>query len=99
MVLSLRRLDRLEPVEPAAGQVTAGAGVTLGDAPTRRPTAPDGPTASTWPAGTAPPSGARVATNAGGLRVLRYGDTRAQVLGVEAVLGTGAVVVAPRRAW
>jgi FAD/FMN-containing dehydrogenase len=36
--------------------------------------------------------GGNVATNAGGLRVLRYGDTRAQLLGVEAVLGTGAVV-------
>src|SRR5271165_4611102 len=36
--------------------------------------------------------GGTVATNAGGLRVLRYGDTRAQLLGVEAVLGTGAVV-------
>jgi FAD/FMN-containing dehydrogenase len=33
-----------------------------------------------------------VATNAGGIRVLRYGSMRAQVLGVEAVLGTGAVV-------
>ena len=33
-----------------------------------------------------------IATNAGGTRVLRYGDTRAQVLGVEAVLGTGSVV-------
>jgi FAD/FMN-containing dehydrogenase len=33
-----------------------------------------------------------VATNAGGTHVLRYGDTRAQVIGLEAVLGTGAVV-------
>ena len=33
-----------------------------------------------------------VATNAGGLRVLRYGSTRRQLLGVEAVLGTGDVV-------
>ncbi len=33
-----------------------------------------------------------VATNAGGLHVLRYGDTRRQVVGLEAVLGTGAVV-------
>jgi FAD/FMN-containing dehydrogenase len=33
-----------------------------------------------------------VATNAGGIRVLRYGDTRAQLLGVSAVLGSGQVV-------
>ena len=33
-----------------------------------------------------------MATNAGGMRVLRYGDTRAQLLGLTAVLGTGHVV-------
>ncbi len=36
--------------------------------------------------------GGTVATNAGGIHMLRYGDTRAQVVGVEAVLGTGTVV-------
>ena len=36
--------------------------------------------------------GGTIATNAGGLQVLRYGDTRHQLLGVEAVSGTGAVV-------
>jgi FAD/FMN-containing dehydrogenase len=36
--------------------------------------------------------GGTIATNAGGLRVLRYGDTRAQLLGAEAVLGSGEVV-------
>jgi FAD/FMN-containing dehydrogenase len=36
--------------------------------------------------------GGAVATNAGGLRVLRYGPMRAQVRGVEAVLADGTVV-------
>ena len=36
--------------------------------------------------------GGMVATNAGGTRVLRFGPMRAQVAGVEAVLGTGEVV-------
>ena len=36
--------------------------------------------------------GGSIATNAGGSRVIRYGDTRAQLLGVEAVLGNGSVV-------
>ena len=36
--------------------------------------------------------GGTIATNAGGLRVLRYGDTRRQVVGIEAVLGDGSVV-------
>src|SRR3546814_5491685 len=36
--------------------------------------------------------GGMVATNAGGLHVLRHGSMRHQVLGVEAVLGTGEVL-------
>ncbi len=36
--------------------------------------------------------GGMVATNAGGVRVVRHGAMRAQVLGVEAVLGDGRVV-------
>src|SRR5262249_57670029 len=36
--------------------------------------------------------GGAVATNAGGLRVLRYGPMRSQVRGVEAVLADGTVV-------
>src|SRR3546814_14574069 len=38
--------------------------------------------------------GGMVATNAGGLHVLRHGSMRHQVLGVEAVLGTGEVLSA-----
>ena len=91
IVLSLTRLDGLGPVDEAAGQVTAGAGVTVADLVRRAGTAG-------WAYGVDLASrdsatvGGTVATNAGGLRVLRYGDTRAQLLGVEAVLGTGAVV-------
>jgi glycolate oxidase len=36
--------------------------------------------------------GGNVATNAGGLRAIKYGVTRHQVLGLEAVLGTGEVI-------
>ncbi len=91
VVLSLSRLRRIDPVDRLAGQVTAGAGVTLADL--RRAAGEAG-----WDYGVDMASrdsatvGGNVATNAGGLRVLRYGDTRAQLLGVEAVLGTGAVV-------
>ncbi|MGO9028256.1 MAG: FAD-binding oxidoreductase [Acidimicrobiales bacterium] len=91
VVLSLRRLDALEPVDTLAGQVTAGAGVGLG---TVRLAAG----AAGWAYGVDLGSrdsatvGGTVATNAGGTHVLRYGDTRAQLLGLEAVLGTGSVV-------
>lgn len=91
VVLSLRRLATLEPVDALAGQVTAGAGATVADL--------HGAAAGAgWAYGVDLGSrgsatvGGTVATNAGGLHVLRYGDTRAQLLGVEAVLGTGDTV-------
>ena len=36
--------------------------------------------------------GGNVATNAGGMRAVKYGVTRHQVLGLEAVLATGEVI-------
>lgn len=91
VVLALTRLGEVEPVDQLAGQVTTGAGATL--ATLHRAAATAG-----WSYGVDLGSrdsatvGGTVATNAGGLHVLRYGDTRAQVLGLEAVLGTGQVV-------
>ena len=91
VVLSLRRLQWLGPVDHAAGQVTAGAGVPIAEV--QRVAQESG-----WAYGVDLASrdsatvGGTVATNAGGLRVLRYGDTRAQLAGVEAVLGNGDVV-------
>lgn len=91
VVLSLRRLDQVGEVDAVAGQVTAGAGAPVAEVQRRAVDAG-------WAYGVDLASrdsatmGGGVATNAGGLRVLRYGDTRAQLLGAEAVLGTGAVV-------
>lgn len=91
VVLSLRRLCDVGPVDPDAGQLTAGAGATVGDV--QRAAAAAG-----WAYGVDLGSrdsatvGGTVATNAGGSRLLRYGDTRAQLVGVEAVLGDGSVV-------
>ena len=36
--------------------------------------------------------GGTIATNAGGTRVIRYGDTRDQLIGLEAVLGSGGLI-------
>ncbi len=91
LVVSLRRLDHLGEVDAAAGQVTAGAGVTV-------ERLQQAALAAGWRYGVDLASrgsatvGGSVATNAGGVRVLRYGDTRAQLVGVEAVLGRGEVV-------
>src|SRR5258708_7516112 len=40
--------------------------------------------------------GGNIATNAGGIRVLRYGMYRAQVLGLEAVLADGSILTSLR---
>jgi FAD/FMN-containing dehydrogenase len=91
VVLSLSRMRSLGAVDTVAGQVTAGAGVTLaaladhvagvGLAFGVDIGARDSATV-----------GGMVATNAGGLHVVRYGAMRAQVVGLEAVLGTGHVI-------
>jgi FAD/FMN-containing dehydrogenase len=91
LVLSLRRLSAITDVDPLGGQLTAGAGSTVGNVQTAA-------AAAGWSYGVDLGSrdsatiGGTVATNAGGLQMLRYGPTRAQVAGVEAVLGTAAVV-------
>ena len=90
-VLDLRRLDRLEPVDPAARQVTAGAGVTLAALHAHAAAAGLG-FAVDLGARDAATVGGMVATNAGGLHVVRYGSMRSQLLGLDAVLGSGAVV-------
>lgn len=91
VLLSTRRLTRLDPVDPVAGQLTAGAGVTLGRLHEHA-------RAAGWAYGVdlaardSATVGGTVATNAGGVRVCAYGDTRRQVVGLEAVLADGSVI-------
>jgi FAD/FMN-containing dehydrogenase len=91
VVLSTRRLGRLEPVDTVAGQVTVGAGVTVGAL--QRHAAQAGWQYSVdLSARDSATVGGTIATNAGGLHVVAWGDTRAQLLGAEAVLADGSVV-------
>jgi FAD/FMN-containing dehydrogenase len=91
VVLSLTRLQRLDPVDTDAAHVVAGAGVTLA-ALAAHARAAGLRYAVDLAARDSATVGGMVATNAGGMRVLRHGATRRQVLGVEAVLSSGAVV-------
>jgi FAD/FMN-containing dehydrogenase len=91
LVLDLRRLDTLSEIDARAAQVTAGAGVTLARLQSHV-------RAAGWEFGVdlaardSATVGGMVATNAGGVHVLRYGAMRAQVVGVEAVLADGRVL-------
>ena len=91
VVLSLNRLDTLGPVDEVASQVTAGAGCTL--AALQGHVAPHGYAYGVDLAARGSATvGGTVATNAGGVHVLRWGSTRRQVLGVEAVTADGRVL-------
>ncbi len=91
VVLSTRRLRDLGPVDEIAGEVTAGAGVTLAELRDRARSAG-------WDFGVDMGSrdsatvGGMLATNAGGVNVLRHGSMRHQVVGFEAVLADGSVM-------
>jgi FAD/FMN-containing dehydrogenase len=91
VVVDLRRLADLDPVDELAAQVTVGAGATLGALQAHAHAAGMRFGVDLGARDTAT-IGGMIATNAGGLHVVRYGSMRAQVVGVEAVLGTGAVV-------
>jgi FAD/FMN-containing dehydrogenase len=89
VVLSLARLGRLDPVDRDSAQVTAGAGITLRQVAGAHPDLDLGVLIASRDSATV---GGAIATNAGGLRVLRYGPMRAQLRGVEAVLADGSLV-------
>ena len=91
VLLSTARLRSLGAVDVLARQVTVGAGVTLQEIDDH--VAPHG---LRYPvdfgARGSATIGGTVATNAGGVNVIRYGMTRRQVVGIETVLGTGDMV-------
>jgi FAD/FMN-containing dehydrogenase len=91
VVLSLLRLNEIEPVDIVAAQVTVGAGCSL--SALQRVVRPAGfDVGVDFAARDSCTIGGMAATNAGGERVLRYGTMRAQLVGIEAVLADGSVV-------
>ncbi len=91
VVLSLRRLARIEPVDADAGDLVAGAGATLSSVHRAAGSAglAFGVDFASRDAATV---GGMIATNAGGIHVLAHGPMRAQLLGIEAVLADGRVI-------
>ena len=91
VVLSARRLRRLDPVDVLSGQVTAGAGVTIAEL--RGHAARAGLEYGVdFAARDSATVGGTIATNAGGIQTIRFGPTRKQLLGLEAVLADGSVI-------
>jgi FAD/FMN-containing dehydrogenase len=91
LVLSLTRLDALGEVEPAAGQIVAGAGVSL-----ERVQEAARRGGFEFPLDFASRAsatvGGAIATDAGGSLALAHGTMRRRVVGLEAVLADGTVV-------
>ncbi|WP_040496502.1 FAD-binding oxidoreductase [Ilumatobacter nonamiensis] len=90
VLLTPSRMNAIEEVNTARSTITAQAGVTIqalqeAAASADRLFAPD------WGARGTATLGGGIATNAGGINVLRYGSMREQVLGLEVVLADGRV--------
>jgi FAD/FMN-containing dehydrogenase len=91
VVLLTTRLTELTEISQVTRQVTAGAGVTLA-ALTAHARAAGLDFGVDLAARDSATVGGMVATNAGGIRVLRYGSMRDQVAGVEAALVDGRII-------
>jgi FAD/FMN-containing dehydrogenase len=94
LVLSLERLNRRLEIDPIDRTVLADGGVLASQLDAALE-----PHGLVLPIdlGADPTIGGMVATNTGGARLLRYGDLRRSLLGVELVLGDGRVVDALSR--
>ena len=91
IVLSLERMRRMDPVDTLGATVRVQAGAV-----TEAVHEHCAPLGLTWPVDFASKGssqvGGNIATNAGGVKVIRYGLTRNWVLGLEVVLADGTVL-------
>jgi glycolate oxidase len=90
LVLSFERMNRVLEIDTDNHVAVVQPGVTLTELD--EATAAHGLTYPVYPGELSSSLGGNVATNAGGMRAVRYGVTRTQVLGLEAVLPTGEVI-------
>jgi FAD/FMN-containing dehydrogenase len=90
LVLSLRRMNRIRALDPAAGLAVCEAGLILADLHQAALAAGRRFPLTLGARGSAT-IGGLVSTNAGGTQVLRFGTMRSLVLGVEAVMPDGSL--------
>ena len=90
VVVSFERMAALLEIDDAGHVAIVQPGLTL--ATLDAETAKHGLVYPVFPGTNAASLGGNVATNAGGMRAVKYGVTRHQVLGIEAVTGTGEVI-------
>ncbi|MEL7216368.1 MAG: FAD-binding oxidoreductase, partial [Pseudomonadota bacterium] len=96
LLLSLERMNAIRAVDPTDNTMTVEAGAILADIQAAAANAD-----RLFPLSLASEGSCRIggnlATNAGGVNVLRYGNTRDLVLGVEAVMADGSVISGLKR--
>ena len=90
IVVSFERMNRILEIDTENHVAVVEAGVTLDDL--NRALAPAGLVYPVFPGENSATLGGNVATNAGGMRAVKYGVTRHHVLGLEAVLASGEVI-------
>jgi glycolate oxidase len=90
IVVSFERLDRILEIDTANHVAVVQAGVTLEQL--NAAVARHGLVYPVFPGESSATLGGNVATNAGGMRAVKYGVTRHHVLGLEMVLASGEVV-------
>lgn len=91
LVVSLRRMNRIDPVDALSGTVRVQAGAVTQAVHEHAAAA-----GFLWPVDFASKGsstiGGNISTNAGGVKVIRYGHTRSWVLGLEVVVAGGTVL-------
>jgi glycolate oxidase len=90
VVISFERMAAVLEIDDANHVAVVQPGLTLAELDAR--TRGHGLVYPVFPGTSAATLGGNVATNAGGMRAVKYGVTRHQVLGIEAVTGTGEVI-------
>lgn len=90
VILSLGRLNRIREIDPVGNTITVDAGCILANIQAAAREAGRFFPLSLGAEGSCT-IGGNLATNAGGIAVLRYGNTREQALGLEVVLADGRI--------